>query len=282
MSQTGATAFDLPADHPGVSDAAYRSRRAAIAAAGTAHRPGQPIADVEYTPEENALWQIVSGELRQKHARLACRAYLDGAARLAMPTDRVPQLREVDARLHELADFGLRPVAGLLETQDFFGALVEREFPCTQYVRHHSVPFYTPEPDVIHELIGHAVSLAHPAFGDLYESAGRAALRTEGEAAVDFFGRVFWFTLEFGVLHEDGVVKAYGSGLLSSFGELEVFRSAEIRPWDVVAMGTQEYDLSVYQPVLFAADSFTHAVESLGDLFDRWDDDAHARLIHRR
>ena len=262
--------FELPADHPGVSDVAYRSRRASIAEAGAAYSSGDPIPDVEYTPEEDEVWRVVSHELAVKHRRYACRAYLSGAANLHLPAERVPQLREVDERVHALTGFHIEPVPGLVPTMVFYGALARRTFLSTQYIRHHSVPFYTPEPDVVHEIIGHANMLANPVLADLYEAAGHASLRASaaGEDALLAFSKVFWFTLEFGVLHEDGEVKAYGAGLLSSYGEIDVFRNAEVRPWDIGQMSTLDYDITHYQPVLYAAASFDWMVSDLTAYFD--------------
>jgi phenylalanine-4-hydroxylase len=272
-------ALTLPEDHPGFSDPDYRARRAAIAEVGRAHRPGQPIADVEYTAEEDGVWQVVSRELGRKHERYACRAYREGARAVTLPTERVPQLREVDARVHGLTGFHIQPVPGLVPTREFYGSLAGRTFLSTQYVRHHSVPFYTPEPDIIHEIIGHANMLGNPVFADLYEAAGAASLRATSEAALDFFSKVFWFTLEFGVVWEDGELRAYGAGLLSSYGEIEEFRNAEIRPWDIARMGTLDYDITHYQPVLFAAESFDRMVEDLGTFFAGYDDADHNRWL---
>ena len=164
---------DLPADHPGCSDAAYRARRDAISAVGAAHRPGDPIPDVEYAPEEDALWTLVSGELAAKHERFAVREYRDAAARLDLPHDRVPQLRQVSAVLDGLTGFRVAPVPGLVPTRVFYGSLADRTFCSTQYIRHHSVPLYTPEPDVVHELVGHCNMLASPVFAELSSSPGR-------------------------------------------------------------------------------------------------------------
>jgi phenylalanine-4-hydroxylase len=224
---------ELPGDHPGVSDPDYRARRDVIAETGAAYRSGDPIPDVHYSPEEDNVWRVVSGELAAKHRTYACRAYLEGTAALTLPSDRVPQLREVDERVHALSGFHLEPVPGLVPTRVFYGALARRTFLSTQYIRHHSVPFYTPEPDVVHEIIGHANMLANPVLADLYESAGHASVRAVSDADMQFFSKVFWFTLEFGVVHEDGELKAYGAGLLSSYGEIDVYRRAELRPWDI-------------------------------------------------
>jgi phenylalanine-4-hydroxylase len=273
MADTEATtsrpppAFELPDNHPGFSDPAYRRRRAAIAEVGRRHRRGQPIADVEYTPEEDEVWRRVSHELGRKHERYACRAYRDGARAVTLPTERVPQLREVDARVHALTGFHIQPVPGLVPTREFYGALADRTFLSTQYIRHHSVPFYTPEPDIVHEIVGHANMLGNPVFADLYEQAGHASRRAGDDAALDAFSNVFWFTLEFGVVWEDGELRAYGAGLLSSYGEIEEFRTAEIRPWDLAQMATLDYDITRYQPVLFAAASFDGMVADLGRYF---------------
>jgi phenylalanine-4-hydroxylase len=269
----------LPTDHPGFADEAYRARRAAIAAVGRAFKPGQAIPDVDYTDEEDEVWAVVSAELAARHQELACAEYLEGAARLTLPTRRVPQLREVSERVEQLSGFRIQPVPGLVPTRDFYGALAERRFLSTQYIRHHSVPLYTPEPDIVHEIIGHANTLASPVFADLYEAAGQASLRARSDEALEFFSRVFWFTLEFGVVWERGELRAYGAGLLSSFGEIQAFRGADIRPWDIAAMGTVTYDITDYQPVLFAAASFDAMVHDLHELFATYDDDACARQM---
>jgi phenylalanine-4-hydroxylase len=275
--------FELPVDHPGFSDPEYRARREHIAAVGAAYRPGDPIPDVTYTPEEDEVWRTVSCELAVKQYARACRTYLAAAARLHLPDERVPQLREVDERVHRLTGFHLRPVPGLVPTRDFYGALAGRTFLSTQYVRHHSVPFYTPEPDLVHEIIGHANMLASDSLANLYAEAGEASRRASSPEALEFFSHVFWFTLEFGVVEEAGDLKAYGAGLLSSYGELDVFRHADIRDWDLVAMGTRDYDITHYQPVLFAARSYERLVRDLGDFFRSYDEDwyeCHIRPRH--
>ena len=263
--------LELPADHPGATDHDYRRRRADIASVGEAYVAGDPIPDVHYTAEEDDVWARVSHELAAKHRRYACAEYLSGAAALTLPRERVPQLREVDEHVSALTGFHIRPVPGLVPSRTFYGALATRTFLSTQYIRHHSVPFYTPEPDIIHEIVGHANMLASPVFADLYEAAGAASLRAASDDALAFFSRVFWFTLEFGVVWEDGELRTYGAGLLSSYGEIDAFRDAEIRSWDLHAMGTTEYDITQYQPVLFAAPSFDFLVDELGAFFRGFD-----------
>ena len=269
---------ELAADHPGVADQAYRQRRAAIAAIGEAYRSGETIPDVTYTEEEHEVWRVVSAELREKHRRYACAEYIDSSERLNLPKDHVPQLEDVSSGLQKLSDFRIEPVPGLVPTRRFYGSLADRCFLSTQYIRHHSAPYYTPEPDIIHEVIGHANTLASPRMADLYHESGKASLRAESDLAMDFFSRVFWFTLEFGVLWEDGELRTYGSGILSSYGEIEEFRKAEIRDWDIAAMGVQQYDITQFQPLLFAAPSFDQMVDELGAFFADFDNDTPARF----
>jgi phenylalanine-4-hydroxylase len=264
--------MDLPVDHPGATDPDYRRRRADIAAVGAAHVAGEPIPEVAYATEEDEVWTIVRRELAAKHERLACEEYRRGAARLTLPADRVPQLREVDEHVSALTGFHVLPVPGLVPSRTFYAALAARTFLSTQYIRHHSVPFYTPEPDIVHEIIGHANMLASPVLADLYRAAGEASLRCGSDDALAMFSRVFWFTLEFGVVWEGGELRAYGAGLLSSYGEIEEFRNASIRPWDLEEMATMGYDITHYQPVLFAAPSFEFVANELGDFFRSFGD----------
>jgi phenylalanine-4-hydroxylase len=149
----------------------------------------------------------------------------------------------------------------------FYGSLADRTFLSTQYVRHPSVPFYTPEPDIIHELIGHVNALASPRIAALYEAAGQASRRATDAAALERFSRVFWFTLEFGVAHEQGRLRTYGAGLLSSFGEIQAFRKATVRPFDPDAMIAQDYDITTFQEILFGAASFDDAAAGMLEWF---------------
>ena len=217
-----------------------------------------------------SVWTLVSGELAASHERFRIRGDRDAAARLDLPHDRVPQLRLVSASLDRLTGFRVAPVPGLVPTRDFYGSLADRTFCSTQIIRHHSVPLYTPEPDVVHELVGHCNMLASPVFAELYQLAGEASRRAESDAALEFFCRGLLVSLS--VRQAGGA--AYGAGLLSSFGELDAFHDAQVRPFDVTAMGTTDYDITVYQPVLYAGRSVDHVVDQLGTFLSTYDDDA--------
>lgn len=259
--------MELPSEHPGCSDPEYLVRRGHIASMSSDHLGGAPPR-IDYTDGEDRVWCTVSDALRRLHATTATRDYRLGAAALALPNDVVPQLADVSARLGVLTGWSVRAVPGLVPTREFYGALAERTFLSTQYVRHPSVPFYTPEPDIIHEVIGHTNSLAAPRLARLYELAGQASTRATDDEALERFSKVFWFTMEFGLVREDGGLRTYGAGLLSSFGELQSFTDAEVRAFDLDEMSTHEYDITHYQQTLYAAESFDDVVAELSAWFE--------------
>jgi phenylalanine-4-hydroxylase len=273
----GAVTVHLADDHPGVADPDYRTRRNHIASLALGWQPGRPIPHVEYTLEEQEVWRTVCRELAAKHERLACREYREAMAKLALPADRIPQLDEVGDHLRPLTDFEYHPAAGLVAFEEFYGSLADGVFHSTQYIRHHARPLYTPEPDLIHEVIGHGGILASPRLAELNRLAGQAARRLETKAGRQFFATVFWFTIEFGVVREQGELRAYGAGLLSSYGEIEEFRGADLRPLEIGAMGVQEYDITKYQPILYAADGIEELLDVVGGFFADCDDDSPAR-----
>ena len=263
------TIVQLNPDHPGFRDEEYRARRNRIAQIAMEYEPGAPVPDAPYTPEEHRVWRTVWEALRPAHQLHACGEYLECVRRLDLPRDHIPQMREVTEKVEAISGFRLEPVAGLVEPRVFLESLANGVFLSTQYIRHHSTPLYTPEPDVVHEIAGHAVTLASERLAELNRLVGRTVTRTSSAEALDRLARVYWFTIEFGELREEGKVKAYGTGLLSSAGELEAMREAELRPLDLEAASRQEYDPTHYQPVLFCADSFDAMYQTLRDFLAR-------------
>jgi phenylalanine-4-hydroxylase len=276
----GTVTVHLSDDHPGKADPDYQARRNQIAAAALDWTRGGPIPQIDYTEAEQEVWRTVQRELAPKHARYACTSFLEAKAALDLPADRIPQLNEVTDRLKPLTGYEYVPAAGIVPVKEFYGSLADREFHSTQYIRHPSAPLYTPEPDLIHEVIGHGNLLADPQFAELNRLAGDAARRAQTDEGVQYVADVFWFTIEFGVVWDNGELRAYGAGILSSYGEIEEFRDMEIRPLDFHEMGTIDYDITHYQRVLFAAESMSHLVDAVGEFFAEFDDDTPARLAH--
>jgi phenylalanine-4-hydroxylase len=275
----GSIRVELSQTHPGFADPEYRARRNAIASLSVGHVVDEPIPNVDYTDVEHEVWRTVSRELEVQHRAHAARTFLDAVDTLALPRDHIPQLTDVSRRLAPVTGFRYQPVAGLAPLRTFYGSFDENVFLSTQYIRHHSSPLYTPEPDIVHEVIGHANQLADPSTARLYRLVGEAVSRVETDEALRLLSRVFWFTFEFGVVEEDGDLKAYGAGILSSFGELEAFRRATIRPLDFVEMARVEYDITKYQPTLFAARSLSEVYDALEAFLTSFSDETPSTLV---
>ncbi|MCZ6599067.1 MAG: phenylalanine 4-monooxygenase [Planctomycetota bacterium] len=253
----------LDPDHPGFRDPVYRARRNEIARIALEYETGDPVPEVAYTDEEHGVWREVWRHLGLLHERWACREYMAYARRLDFDRSRIPQLADLNPLLQRATGFEMEPVAGLVSARTFLEYLSRRIFLSTQYIRHPSTPLYTPEPDVVHELVGHAASLMHPGLADLNEALGRAALAAEDGTLVAL-ERIYWYTLEFGAVEEEGEVKAFGAGLLSSFGELGRFGTeAELVPWDLDRMAATPYDPTDYQPLVFVGPSYREMVAEL-------------------
>ncbi|KIZ03637.1 phenylalanine-4-hydroxylase [Monoraphidium neglectum] len=223
---------DLAEDHPGFGDEAYKQRRAAIADIARRHEIGDPIPRIDYTPDEVRAWGTALRELKLLFPTAACREFLH-----TFPMeDEIPQLQDISDILTATSGWKVRPVAGLMHPRDFLNGLAFKYFHSTQYVRHHSQPNYTPEPDVVHELIGHVPMLADPDFARMVQAIGVASLGAE-EKTIWHLTKVYWYTVEFGVVREGGAVKAFGAGVLSSYGELDWMArgGAELAPFDPYA-----------------------------------------------
>jgi phenylalanine-4-hydroxylase len=253
---------ELHIDHPGAHDAEYRARRDYIADLTKSFRETGVITDVEYSPREQRVWRYVAEELEDLHQRYASSFYLQAKKDLGITTERIPQLSEMNRRLKELTGFRLAPIEGLVETRGFLSWLSYRVMLCTQYIRHHSQPAYTPEPDIVHESIGHIPVFTNPSFADFSQFIGHGA-RIATDKQLEELGRLYWFTVEFGLVEEAHGVRAYGAGLLSSFGELEHAFSDKVdrRPFNLEEVINHEYSYSDMQPVLYVIPSYAELKE---------------------
>ncbi len=218
-----------------------------------------------YTPEQHAIWrELVTRRMPQLYQH-ASRAYLEGFEQIGLQADRLPELTKVSARLEPRTGWNSTPVSGFLPSDAFFEMLAARKFPTTTWIRSRDAMEYTPEPDIFHDVFGHVPMHAHPVFADFLQEYGRVCASLKSADALERLGRLFWFTVEFGVIHEEGKIKVYGSGLISSHGEcthvVERGAGLEILEFDLAKVMETVVDVSRMQPVLYAIESFEQIYE---------------------
>jgi phenylalanine-4-hydroxylase len=254
-----ATQLELEAGHPGVGDGQYVERRRRLFALCRHHRLerlGPPL--IEYTPEEIRIWRDVSPKLHDLHRRHASSLYLHGKRELAINQREVPQLREVSARLAQATGMHLVPAEGALPYRTFYRYIAQRGFPVTQFIRHGSHPEFTPEPDMIHDCLGHVPPLMSQDYAAMLTLIGRAVSATTKAEHVLALKRFSWFSVEFGLIEEAGETKVFGAGILSSTGEIPFsLESTEVsrEPFVTATVVATDYDPSQMQHRLFVAPS---------------------------
>jgi phenylalanine-4-hydroxylase len=216
-----------------------------------------------YTPEDHHVWGILYRRRMERLVTTGSRLFLEGARTIALRPDRVPDLADVNARLERITGWNAVPVTGFIPAADFFRCLSQRRFPTTVKVRPRERLDYLPEPDIFHDVFGHVPLHADRTFADFLQRFGAVASRARTSAETTQMARLFWFTVEFGLIRERGEVKVYGSGLISSHGDAAnaLGPNCERRPFTLDDVIAQSFEIDRFQDVLFVADGF-------GQLFD--------------
>jgi phenylalanine-4-hydroxylase len=211
-----------------------------------------------YTPDDHEAWSLLYARRMAALRPTASRVFLQGADAIGLAPDRVPDLADVNRRLEERTGWSAVPVTGFLPARDFFACLARRRFPTTVTVRPKDRLDYVPEPDIFHDVFGHAPLHAHRVFADFLQRFGALAAAARTEDEVERMARLFWFTVEFGLIRQDGEVKIYGSGLISSQedGAHALGGSCERRPFKLEHVTAQPFAIDKLQDVLFVIDSY--------------------------
>ena len=259
---------ELDADHPGFKDEVYRERRKYFNDLAFGYRHGLPIPRAEYTEEEIRTWGVIFKRLKKLYIDHAVREFNDNFVLLekhcGYQENNIPQLEDISIFLKNRTGFTLRPVAGYLSARDFLAGLAFRVFHCTQYIRHSTDPFYTPEPDCCHELLGHCALLADHPFAQFSQEIGLASLGASDEE-VEKLATCFFFTVEFGLCKQNNELKVYGAGLLSSAAELQhaVSDDAHVLQFDPEATCRATPQITTYQDAYWYTESFEEAKEQM-------------------
>jgi phenylalanine-4-hydroxylase len=222
-----------------------------------------------YSAENQEAWRVLFDRQMAFLADNASQTYLSGARTINLNRERIPDLKDINSRLLPLTGWQSKAVPGYIPAKGFFACLSRREFPTTIVIRPKESLDYLPEPDIFHDIFGHVPLHADPIFADFLQTYGKAALLTDDPYHTERLARLFWFTVEFGLVREDGRVKLYGSGLISSPGESKhALTSSEVdrRPFDFDRVCDTAFEIDHYQPILYVLDSF----EQLRDAMTRY------------
>jgi phenylalanine-4-hydroxylase len=218
-----------------------------------------------YTAEQHAIWGELVARVLPELEKHAAQEYLDGFEFIGLQRDCLPHLGTISARLEPRTGWNATPVSGFLPAPAFFEMLATRRFPTTTWLRSRDSLEYTPEPDIFHDVFGHVPMQAHPVCADFLEHSGRVCASASDQQVLEKLGRLFWYTVEFGVIRQHGEIKVYGSGLISSHGECQhvVDGQCAIHNFSLDEVLNTPVKVDEFQKQLFAVESFDQIYEAM-------------------
>lgn len=273
--------LELEAGHPGLGDDVYLARRRQLFALCRDHRLrrlGPPW--IDYTDEETRIWREVAPKLDELHQRHASGIYLRAKRDLAISQTSIPQARVLSERVRAETNVHLVPAEGALPYRTFYEYIGARGFPMTQFLRHGSHPEFTPEPDMIHDCLGHVPPLMNRDYAELLVLIGKAVAATPHGEQVLALKRFSWFSIEFGLIEEAGETRILGAGILSSTGEIPFALSSRLvtrQPFVTDVVIATDYDPSRMQDRLFVVPSLPFLRRELEELVRRFGIEVGAR-----
>lgn len=224
-----------------------------------------------YTSEQHSVWAELVRRVLPEVEKHAAQEYLDGFRIIGLQPDLLPDLRAVSGRLEPRTGWNSTPVSGFLPAPAFFEMLAARRFPTTTWLRSRESLEYTPEPDIFHDVFGHVPMHSHRVFADFLAHYGRVCAGIEDQAVLEKLGRLFWYTVEFGLIRQHNRIKVYGSGLISSHGEcLNVIEGkCAVRDFSLDEVLRTPVKVDEFQKVLFAVTSFDQIYEGMHEAEQR-------------
>ena len=222
---------------------------------------------IAWSDEENQIWhELISRQLSVVEGK-ACDEYMAGLQKLQLPTDRIPQLEEVSKVLRATTGWECAEVPALISFDKFFELLANKRFPVATFIRSREEFDYLQEPDIFHEIFGHCAMLTHPDFAEFTHMYGKLGLAASKQDRV-YLARLYWFTIEFGLIREDGELRVYGAGILSSAGETTYALSDEPShfAYDVRQIMSTTYWKDHFQDKYWVIESFEQLFASLPEI----------------
>jgi phenylalanine-4-hydroxylase len=218
-----------------------------------------------YDAGQHDVWRILYERRMRALLHTGSRIFLSGAERIGLSSEQVPDLRDINARLAGLTGWQAIAVTGFIPAHEFFACLARREFPTTITVRPREQLDYLPEPDIFHDVFGHVPLHADPVFADFLQHFGSVAARAGTDEETAWMARLFWFTVEFGLVREDGDVRVYGSGLISSHADAAhaLHPARDRRPFRLDDVIAQEFRIDRVQDTLFVVDDFAQLFDAV-------------------
>lgn len=231
------------------------------------------IHDVEvppYTEEEHGTWELLIANQEKVLPNRACAEFMEGLKEIRFPKNRIPKLADISDTIEKYTGWTLMRVDGLVPDKEFFTLLSERIFPSTDFIRERKELGYTPSPDMFHDLLGHVPLLVNPRFTAFFEKFGHAGVKAFklGHPGTKMLPRIYWYTVEFGLIQNPEGLRIYGSGIVSSPNEVLFSLSEKTKkiPFDLDVISAKPYDIWRMQEELFVIQSF----DQLESEFDRW------------
>lgn len=213
---------------------------------------------IAYTDEEHATWRDLLERQQKNVRRYTCPEYQEALTRLNLPRDRIPQCDEVSSQLQKVTGWKVAPVAALISFEEFFQMLANKVFPAASFIRRREEMDYLQEPDIFHEIFGHTPLLLDHRFAGFTHAIGRMGVQA-GKQDYSWLARLYWFTIEFGLINNSSGLKAYGAGIVSSYSELPYSvenPTPERKPFELMEVLRTPYRIDIHQCIYFTLESF--------------------------